>query len=146
MLFFLRESFNLWHLLMMIIFYYQIKTSIGSWCRRGLSPKSLIQPLFKKKKKNFLVLPIKFYGTLIFSAHIPGFLVHPCVTVGIINLQCITETITHDILCSCIKHWISLRWQLSNFLEGLKPDDVLYGFNLIKNIYTTSSSFEFSYN
>ena len=25
--------------------YYQTKTSIGFWCRQGLSPKSLIQPL-----------------------------------------------------------------------------------------------------
>ena len=42
--FFFLENFNLWRSLLMIAFYYQIKTPIGFWCRRGLNPRSLIQP------------------------------------------------------------------------------------------------------
>ena len=42
--FFFRESFNLWRLLLMITIYHQTKTSISFWYRRGLNPKSLIQP------------------------------------------------------------------------------------------------------
>ena len=42
--FFFLESFNLWHCpLLMIALYYQTKTRIGFWCRRGLNPRSLIQ-------------------------------------------------------------------------------------------------------
>ena len=42
--FFLRESFNLWRLLLMIALYHQTKTLISFWYRRRLNPKSLIQP------------------------------------------------------------------------------------------------------
>ena len=42
--FFFRESFNLWHLLLMIALYHQTKTPISFWCRRGLNSRSLIQP------------------------------------------------------------------------------------------------------
>ena len=41
---FFRESFNLWRPLLMISLYNQTKTTINFWCRRGLNPKSLIQP------------------------------------------------------------------------------------------------------
>ena len=40
-----RESFNLWRPLLMIALYFQTKTSISFWCKRGLNPRSLIQPL-----------------------------------------------------------------------------------------------------
>ena len=53
--FFLRESFNLWCLLLMIDFYYQIKTLISFWCRQSLNSRSLIQPLE--------TLPVKLTGT-----------------------------------------------------------------------------------
>ena len=86
---------------MIIILYHKIKILINFWYRQRLNLKSLIQPL--KKKKKILATYKILWDTIIFSAHIPGFLVHPCGTVGI-NLQCITETITHDILYSCIKH------------------------------------------
>ena len=43
--FFFRESFNLWRPLLIIDIYHQTKTSISFRCRRGLNPKSLIQPL-----------------------------------------------------------------------------------------------------
>ena len=39
-----RESFNLWHPLLMIAFYYQTKTPISFWYRWELNPRSLIQP------------------------------------------------------------------------------------------------------
>ena len=42
--FFFRESFNLWSPLLMITIYHQTQTSISFWCKRGLNPKSLIQP------------------------------------------------------------------------------------------------------
>ena len=42
--FFFLESFNLWRPLLMIALYHQSKTSISFWCRRGLNPRSLIQP------------------------------------------------------------------------------------------------------
>ena len=53
--FFSWESFNLWHLLLMIVIYHQTKTLISFWCRQGLNPKSLIQPS--------KTLPIKLPGT-----------------------------------------------------------------------------------
>ena len=43
-IFFFKESFNLWRLLLIIALYHQTKTPISFWCRRGLNPKSLIQP------------------------------------------------------------------------------------------------------
>ena len=42
---FLRDSFNLWRSLLMIALYNQTKTPISFWCRQGLNPRSLIQPL-----------------------------------------------------------------------------------------------------
>ena len=42
--FFFRESFNLWHPLLMIALYHQTKIPISFWCRRGLNHRSLIQP------------------------------------------------------------------------------------------------------
>ena len=42
--FFLGESFNLWRPLLMIALYHQTKTLISFWYRRGLNPRSLIQP------------------------------------------------------------------------------------------------------
>ena len=53
--YFFRESFNLWCPLLMIALYHQTKTQISFWCRRGLNPKSLIQPLE--------TLPIELTGT-----------------------------------------------------------------------------------
>ena len=41
---FFLENFNLWHPLLMIAFYHQIKTPISFWCKQGLNLKSLIQP------------------------------------------------------------------------------------------------------
>ena len=41
---FFSESFNLFCPLLMSILYHQTKISISFWCRRGLNPKSLIQP------------------------------------------------------------------------------------------------------
>ena len=41
--FFLRESFNIWHLLLMIVLYHQTKTPISFWCRCRLSSRSFIQ-------------------------------------------------------------------------------------------------------
>ena len=35
---------NLWRPLLMIALYYQTKTPISFWCRRGLNHRSLIQP------------------------------------------------------------------------------------------------------
>ena len=52
---FLRESFNLWHPLLMIALYHQTKTPISFWYRQGLNPRSLIQP-----SKS---LPIELTGT-----------------------------------------------------------------------------------
>ena len=43
--FFLRESFNLWHLLLMISIYHQTKTPISFWYRRELNLRSFIQLL-----------------------------------------------------------------------------------------------------
>ena len=43
-IFFFRESFNLWHPLLMITLYHRTKIPISFWCRRGLNPRSLIQP------------------------------------------------------------------------------------------------------
>ena len=43
-IFFFRESFNLWHPLLMITLYHYIKTLINFWCRRELNFRSLIQP------------------------------------------------------------------------------------------------------
>ena len=34
----------LWRSLLMIALYHQTKTPISFWCKRGLNPKSLIQP------------------------------------------------------------------------------------------------------
>ena len=42
--FFLKESFNLWRPLLMIVLYHQTKTPISFLCRQRLNPKSLIQP------------------------------------------------------------------------------------------------------
>ena len=50
-----RESFNLWRLLLMIVLYHQTKSSINFWCRRGLNPRSLIQPSE--------TLPVELIGT-----------------------------------------------------------------------------------
>ena len=52
---FLRESFNLWRLLLMISLYHQTKIPISFLCKRGLNPRSLIQ-LSE-------TLPIKLIGT-----------------------------------------------------------------------------------
>ena len=41
---FLIKSFNQWYPFLMITLYNQIKTPIGFSCRRGLNPRSLIQP------------------------------------------------------------------------------------------------------
>ena len=38
------ENFNLCRPFLMIAHYHQTKTPISFWCRRGLNPKSLIQP------------------------------------------------------------------------------------------------------
>jgi len=38
------KSFNLWHPLLMITLYHQIKISISFWYRRRLNSRSLIQP------------------------------------------------------------------------------------------------------
>ena len=54
-LFFFKESFNLWRPLLMIALYYQTKTPISFWCRRGLSPRSFIQPSE--------TLPVELTGT-----------------------------------------------------------------------------------
>ena len=43
MVFFFRESFNLWRLLLMIAFYHQTKTPINFWWKQELNPISLIQ-------------------------------------------------------------------------------------------------------
>ena len=53
--FFLRESFNLWRLLLIVTLYYQTKTPISFWCRWGLNPRSLIQPSE--------ILPVELTGT-----------------------------------------------------------------------------------
>ena len=53
--FFFWESFNLWHLHLMIAFYHQTKTPISFWCRWGLNPKSLIQ--------SSETLPVELTGT-----------------------------------------------------------------------------------
>ena len=53
--FFLRESFNLWRPLLIIVFYYQTKTLISFLCRWELNSKSLIQPSE--------TLPTKLTGT-----------------------------------------------------------------------------------
>ena len=53
--FFFRESFNLWHMLLMITLYYQIKILIDFWYRWRLNFRSLIHPL--------KILPIKLIGT-----------------------------------------------------------------------------------
>ena len=37
--------FYLFFMFLMIAHYHQTKTSIGFWCKRGLNPRSLIQPL-----------------------------------------------------------------------------------------------------
>ena len=42
--FFLWESFNLWHPLLIIHLYHQTKSPISFWCRQGLNSRSLIQP------------------------------------------------------------------------------------------------------
>lgn len=52
---FFLESFNLWRSLLMIVLYHQTKTPISFWCRRGLNPKSLIQPSE--------TLPVELTGT-----------------------------------------------------------------------------------
>ena len=49
------ENFNLWRPLLMIALYHQTKTPISFWCRRGLNPRSLIQPSE--------TLPVKLTGT-----------------------------------------------------------------------------------
>ena len=41
---FFLESFNLWRPLLMIALYHQTKTPISFWCKRGMNPRSLIQP------------------------------------------------------------------------------------------------------
>ena len=41
---FFLESFNVWHSLLISALYHQIKTPISFWYRRGLNPRSLIQP------------------------------------------------------------------------------------------------------
>ena len=43
--FFLRESFNLWRLFLMIALYHQIKILINFWYRQGLNLRPFIQPL-----------------------------------------------------------------------------------------------------
>ena len=53
--FFLRESFNLWHPLLVVVLYHQTKTPISFWCKRGSNPRSLIQPLE--------TLPVELTGT-----------------------------------------------------------------------------------
>ena len=53
--FFFWVSFNLWLSLLMIILFYKIETLIGFWYRRGLNPRSLIQPSE--------TLPIELTGT-----------------------------------------------------------------------------------
>ena len=55
--YFFWKSFNWWclFLMIMIVLYHQIKTSISFWCKRRLNPKSLIQPL--------KILPIKLTET-----------------------------------------------------------------------------------
>ena len=52
---FFLESFSLWCPLLMIALYHQIKTPISFWCRWGLNPRSLIQPLE--------TLPVELTGT-----------------------------------------------------------------------------------
>ena len=49
------ESFNLWRLLLMIVFYYQTKTLISFWCRQGMNSRFLIQPS--------KTLPVELTGT-----------------------------------------------------------------------------------
>ena len=39
--FFFKDSFNLWHLLLIIVLYHLIKTPIDFWCKWGLNLKSL---------------------------------------------------------------------------------------------------------
>ena len=53
--FFFRESFNLWCPLLIIALYYQTKIPISFWCKRGLNPRSLIQPSE--------TLPVELTGT-----------------------------------------------------------------------------------
>ena len=65
--FFFFECFKLQRPYLMIALYHQTKTPISFWCRRGLNPKSLIQPsetlLIDNSLVNFDTIYIILYGT-----------------------------------------------------------------------------------
>ena len=59
----------------MIAFCHQTKTPISFWCRRGLNPKSLIQPsetlpVELVRTHNFLVSLLVFYQLIFFLSHL----------------------------------------------------------------------------
>ena len=64
-MYFFLESFMLWRPLLMIVLYHQIKTPISFWCRRGLNPRSLIQPSE--------TLPVELTGTHYWGMYLISF-------------------------------------------------------------------------
>ena len=76
-----RESLNLWRLLLMIALYHQTKTPISFWCKRGLNPRSLIQPsetLPVELTRTTTVLVIKLLyikEIYCYSIHINGYFI-----------------------------------------------------------------------
>ena len=89
------ESFNLWHPLLIITYYHQTKTPISFWCRRGLNPRSLIQPSE--------ILPIELTGTYHTYACIPN-------TTNICNLLFLY------LLCNYISSWTIVKLKTSIYL------------------------------
>ena len=58
-IYFFKESFNLWSMLLMMTLYHKTKTLIGFWYRWGLNSRSFIQPS--------AILPVELTGTYLYK-------------------------------------------------------------------------------
>ena len=95
--FFWRESFNLWHLLLIIALYHQTKTPISFQCKQRMNPRSLIQ-LSE-------ILPVELTGT------------HRRLQLNQLNIVIIFSRLNYDSQSSCLS-WLQISDLLSNMQKN----------------------------
>ena len=112
--FFFSESFNLFCPLLMGVLYHQTKISISFQYRRGLNPKSLIQPSE--------ILPIELVGTHLYTDNVNQSINHHARNIPSILTICYKGIfIVYFILfCECLKIQLSehdLAFKSQNFIS-----------------------------
>ena len=112
--FFLSESFNLCHPLLMITFYHQTKIPISFWYKRGLNSISLIQPSE--------ILPIELVGTHLYTDNVNQSINHHARNIPSILTICykVIFIVYFILFCECLKIQLSehdLAFKSQNFIS-----------------------------